>query len=198
MVDFNQGLSLGDALHGCHTLDDQGLYWFEEPITYDNLADYARLTRELKTPVQLGENSTARGRSSRPSGRVPVIAGSDADRRGHRVASCGRDRRRSGCRDVDPPLPGSGSASDARDGDRALARMVGLGQSNSHRTVPTGERLPPHPGPAGQRHRVGRGRGQALFARSLTVTAFAWESTQNAQARVDRPATPRFGLSARP
>lgn len=56
MVDFNQGLTLGDALHRCHALDDQGLYWFEEPIAYDNLAGYAQLTRELDTPVQLGEN----------------------------------------------------------------------------------------------------------------------------------------------
>ena len=56
MVDFNQGLSLGDALHRCHALDDEGLYWFEEPITYNNLAGYAQLTGELKTPVQLGEN----------------------------------------------------------------------------------------------------------------------------------------------
>jgi mandelate racemase len=56
MVDFNQGLSLGEALHRCHALDDQGLYWFEEPITYDNIAGYAQLTRELDTPVQLGEN----------------------------------------------------------------------------------------------------------------------------------------------
>ena len=56
MVDFNQGLSLGDALLRCHALDDRGLYWLEEPIAYDNLAGYARLTRELKTPVQLGEN----------------------------------------------------------------------------------------------------------------------------------------------
>lgn len=56
MVDFNQGLSLGDALRRCHALDDQGLYWFEEPITYDNFAGYAQLTRELETPVQLGEN----------------------------------------------------------------------------------------------------------------------------------------------
>ena len=56
MVDFNQGLSLGDALHRCHALDRQGLYWFEEPIIYDNLAGYAQLTRELTTPVQLGEN----------------------------------------------------------------------------------------------------------------------------------------------
>jgi mandelate racemase len=56
MVDFNQGLSLGDALHRCHDLDDQGLYWFEEPIAYDNLAGTAQLARELKTPLQIGEN----------------------------------------------------------------------------------------------------------------------------------------------
>jgi mandelate racemase len=56
MCDFNQGLSLGDALQRCHALDDQGLFWFEEPIVYDNLAGYVQLTRELKTPVQLGEN----------------------------------------------------------------------------------------------------------------------------------------------
>ena len=56
MCDFNQGLSLGDALQRCHALDDQGLFWFEEPIVYDNLAGYVQLTRELKTPIQLGEN----------------------------------------------------------------------------------------------------------------------------------------------
>jgi mandelate racemase len=56
MVDFNQGLNLGDALLRCHALDELGLYWFEEPIAYNNLAGYARLTRELDTPVQLGEN----------------------------------------------------------------------------------------------------------------------------------------------
>ena len=56
MCDFNQGLSLGDALVRCHALDDQGLYWLEEPTTYDNIPGYAQLARELKTPVQLGEN----------------------------------------------------------------------------------------------------------------------------------------------
>jgi mandelate racemase len=56
MVDFNQGLTLGDALHRCHALDDAGLYWFEEPITYNNLDGCAQLARELKTPLQLGEN----------------------------------------------------------------------------------------------------------------------------------------------
>jgi len=56
MCDFNQGLSMGDARVRCHALDDRGLYWFEEPTTYDNIPGYAQLTRELKTPVQLGEN----------------------------------------------------------------------------------------------------------------------------------------------
>jgi mandelate racemase len=56
MVDFNQGLSLGDAIRRCHALDRQGLYWFEEPIAYDNLAGYVQLAAQLDTPVQLGEN----------------------------------------------------------------------------------------------------------------------------------------------
>jgi mandelate racemase len=56
MCDFNQGLSLGDAMTRCHALDEQGLYWFEEPTTYDNIPGYAQLARELDTPVQLGEN----------------------------------------------------------------------------------------------------------------------------------------------
>ena len=56
MTDFNQGLSLGDALRRCHALDDHGLYWFEEPIVYNNFRGYAQLARELATPVQIGEN----------------------------------------------------------------------------------------------------------------------------------------------
>jgi mandelate racemase len=56
MVDFNQGLSLGEALHRCHALDDLGLSWIEEPIIYDNLDGHAQLAAELRTPVQIGEN----------------------------------------------------------------------------------------------------------------------------------------------
>ncbi len=56
MCDFNQGLSLGEALARCHALDEQGLYWFEEPTTYDNIPGYTQLASELDTPVQLGEN----------------------------------------------------------------------------------------------------------------------------------------------
>jgi len=56
MVDFNQGLDLGEALQRCHAIDDLGLDWIEEPLVYDNLDGYAQLTAELKTPIQIGEN----------------------------------------------------------------------------------------------------------------------------------------------
>jgi mandelate racemase len=56
MVDFNQGLSFGEALARCHAIDGLGLAWIEEPIVYDNLEGYARLAAELATPIQIGEN----------------------------------------------------------------------------------------------------------------------------------------------
>jgi mandelate racemase len=56
MCDFNQGLALHEAISRCHGLDDQGLYWFEEPVIFDNYAHSAQLARELRTPVQIGEN----------------------------------------------------------------------------------------------------------------------------------------------
>jgi mandelate racemase len=56
MVDFNQGLHLGEALRRCHAIDHLGLAWIEEPILYDNLRGCAQLAAELKTPIQIGEN----------------------------------------------------------------------------------------------------------------------------------------------
>lgn len=56
MCDFNQGQTLQEAILRMHALDDQGLYWFEEPVVFDNFAQSAQLARELKTPVSIGEN----------------------------------------------------------------------------------------------------------------------------------------------
>jgi mandelate racemase len=56
MVDFNQGLHRGEALERCHAIDDLGLAWIEEPIAYDDIEGYAGLARQLKTPIQIGEN----------------------------------------------------------------------------------------------------------------------------------------------
>ena len=56
MVDFNQALGLGDAIRRCQELDEQGLYWLEEPIAYDNVRGYAQLAAKVRTPLQMGEN----------------------------------------------------------------------------------------------------------------------------------------------
>jgi mandelate racemase len=56
MVDFNQAFGLGDAIRRCHELDEHGLYWFEEPIVYNNIAGYSLLAEKIRTPIQLGEN----------------------------------------------------------------------------------------------------------------------------------------------
>lgn len=56
MSDFNQGLTFGEALQRLHGLDDQGLYWFEEPIVYDDYVNCATIAREMRTPIQTGEN----------------------------------------------------------------------------------------------------------------------------------------------
>jgi mandelate racemase len=56
VVDYNQGLTLGDALQRCAALDAEGLAWIEEPLRYDDLDGHALLARDISTPVMLGEN----------------------------------------------------------------------------------------------------------------------------------------------
>jgi mandelate racemase len=57
MVDFNQGLSVAEALKRGRMIDAEGgVEWIEEPIRADDFAGCARLARELATPIQLGEN----------------------------------------------------------------------------------------------------------------------------------------------
>ena len=56
MCDFNQRLTMNEAIARGRTLDDQGLYWIEEPVRHDNYAGYAQLCAALRTPVQTGEN----------------------------------------------------------------------------------------------------------------------------------------------
>ena len=56
MVDYNQALSRAQALERGRALDQEGIYWLEEPIRHDDYAGYAVLVRELETPIQIGEN----------------------------------------------------------------------------------------------------------------------------------------------
>ena len=56
MVDYNQALSVEEALARGRALDGEGLAWIEEPIRHDDYQGSARLSRELATPIQIGEN----------------------------------------------------------------------------------------------------------------------------------------------
>jgi mandelate racemase len=56
MVDYNQALTVAQALERGRALDAEGIYWLEEPIRHDDYAGNARLARELASPVQIGEN----------------------------------------------------------------------------------------------------------------------------------------------
>ena len=56
VADYNQGLSLDQALERGRALDAEGLTWIEEPLRYDDLDGHARLAADLATPVMLGEN----------------------------------------------------------------------------------------------------------------------------------------------
>jgi mandelate racemase len=56
MVDYNQALPLQEALARGRALDAEQIFWLEEPIRHDDYAGAARLARELKVPIQIGEN----------------------------------------------------------------------------------------------------------------------------------------------
>ena len=57
MVDFNQGLTVNEAVKRGRMLDDEGgLCWIEEPIRADDFEGCARVARAVATPIQIGEN----------------------------------------------------------------------------------------------------------------------------------------------
>jgi mandelate racemase len=56
MTDFNQALSVAEALARGRALDREQIYWIEEPVRHDDYAGAARVAREVETPIQIGEN----------------------------------------------------------------------------------------------------------------------------------------------
>jgi mandelate racemase len=56
MVDYNQALSVSEARVRGRALDNESIYWLEEPIRHDDYAGAAELARELDVPIQIGEN----------------------------------------------------------------------------------------------------------------------------------------------
>jgi len=56
MTDFNQALTVAEALARGRALDREQVYWIEEPVRHDDYAGAARVAREVETPIQIGEN----------------------------------------------------------------------------------------------------------------------------------------------
>jgi mandelate racemase len=56
MADYNQALSITEAIARGRALDGEGLYWIEEPTRHDDYAGCARIADALATPIQIGEN----------------------------------------------------------------------------------------------------------------------------------------------
>jgi mandelate racemase len=55
-VDYNQSLSVPEAVRRARVLEDEGLLWIEEPTRADDFAGHARIAAQVATPIQMGEN----------------------------------------------------------------------------------------------------------------------------------------------
>ena len=170
VADYNQGLTLGEALDRCRAVDAEGLGWIEEPLRYDDLDGHARLAADLATPVMLGENfygPLAMYEAIRA--RACDLVMPDADRRRDRVAAGGRDRRGDRPADVLAPVPRGLRAPAPGHPDRAVARVAGLGPSGAGPPLRSPGRPPAPARHPWQRPGVGRGRRGALPGGPVTI-----------------------------
>src|SRR6266852_5497751 len=56
MVDYNQALTSAEAILRTRELEKEGIYWLEEPIAHEDYEASAAVARELRVPLQIGEN----------------------------------------------------------------------------------------------------------------------------------------------
>jgi mandelate racemase len=56
MVDYNQGLSVPEAINRINALDSEGVYWVEEPVSYFDDEACRQVKERVNIPVQVGEN----------------------------------------------------------------------------------------------------------------------------------------------
>jgi mandelate racemase len=56
MVDYNQALTTTEAIRRGCALQDEGIEWLEEPIQHDDYRGCAEIARNLRVPLQIGEN----------------------------------------------------------------------------------------------------------------------------------------------
>ncbi len=56
MSDYNQSLSVAEAVRRVEALASEGLYWVEEPTLADDYDGYAQIRSKTRIPIQMGEN----------------------------------------------------------------------------------------------------------------------------------------------
>lgn len=56
MVDYNQALTVTEAVRRGLALQHEGIAWLEEPVRHDDYGGNAEIARALDVPVQIGEN----------------------------------------------------------------------------------------------------------------------------------------------
>jgi len=61
MADYNQSLSVTEAIRRCQILKNTGLVWIEEPTTAEDHSGHAKIRDKSALPIQLGENCWGSG-----------------------------------------------------------------------------------------------------------------------------------------
>ncbi len=159
MVDYNQVLSVDEALVRGRALDAENIYWLEEPIRHDDYAGAARLARELKTPIQIGENFSlptgmaAALEQAKPDYVMPDlerIGGVTGWRQAAELAAASRHQ------DVVASVSGGERASVGGDADLSLPRIRRLGGRAAAGAAQDRRRPSDRPRSSRQRHGVGR------------------------------------------
>ncbi|MBH1965792.1 MAG: mandelate racemase [Comamonadaceae bacterium] len=56
LADYNQGLTVPEAIRRIHVLEAEDLGWIEEPVIQENLRGYTEIRSRTRTPIQMGEN----------------------------------------------------------------------------------------------------------------------------------------------
>lgn len=56
MADYNQGLSVPEAVRRIHVLEELGLGWIEEPTLQEDYAGHAAIRAQVRPAIQMGEN----------------------------------------------------------------------------------------------------------------------------------------------
>jgi hypothetical protein len=131
MVDYNQALSVDEALARGRALDGEDIYWLEEPIRHDDYAGLSKLARELKVPIQIGENFSLPASMSvalDAQAADYVHAGSRTHRRRYRMARGRRNRAIAQHKDVLAFISGSERAPSSLRHRPVITSNMSIGQ----------------------------------------------------------------------